>query len=78
MWQGNGWPKRKFRPRPVSKWVSIKSTQKRTFRENALSHLAHKGQARPGDLRPTWRPERFHKSPDRIRFDSQNTCSNAE
>jgi hypothetical protein len=39
IWQETGWLKRKFRPGPVSRWVNVKSAQKRIFRENAYRVL---------------------------------------
>ena len=39
IWKETAWLKRKFRPGPVSRWVNIKSAQKRIFRENAYRVL---------------------------------------
>jgi len=64
--QGRGWLKRKFRPGPVSKWVSIKNPQKRTFRENAYRVLLTRARqglvifVPPGDASdPTRVPSEF-------------------
>jgi hypothetical protein len=71
IWQESRWLRRKFRPGPVSRWVTIKSAQKRIFRENAYRVLLTRARqglvifvppGDPGD--PTRSPEEFGSTAD--------------